>query len=207
MGGKTKIPIGIDLGTTNSAVAVWWQEKVELVRNREGTRINPSYVHYNDDKEKRVGRMAREKGAIDPKRVLFDAKRLLATTINDKNIVEFRSSWPFNVDCKPDDPLKRTYYKISDDLYIPPEEVSSCILKSLLSDVCRWLDNKPDEIEAVITVPAYFNMTQKRATLRAAELAKLKVRQLLPEPVAAALCYQSELNFDDGEIIFTFDLE
>uniref|UniRef100_A0AC34RH28 Heat shock protein 70 n=1 Tax=Panagrolaimus sp. JU765 TaxID=591449 RepID=A0AC34RH28_9BILA len=202
MSEKSKLPIGIDLGTANSFVAFYLNDSVEFAENREGGRINPSVVYYG--KDKKIGRMARDQGAIDAANVFFDSKRLLATTADSKNIPELKQHWPFTIGTTESE-LKKNCYITTSGREIFPEEVSGEILKGLLDNVCRRLEKLPKEIEAVITVPAYFHMTQKRATLRAAEFAKLEVRELLPEPVAAALCYQHEMIIKDGEIIFTFD--
>ena len=145
--------------------------------------------------------------------MFFDAKRLLAQTINSPKVQEFIPTWPFSVVGDPDPEEGKVHFLSvhgEQKIFIPPENVSGDILKSLLGTVCRRLNITASDIEAVITVPAYFSMAQKRATMKAAKIAGFNVKQLLSEPVAAALAYQMELEGDDklkeGDSVFIFDL-
>jgi len=207
-----KIPIGIDLGTTNSAIGFWKNEKVELVENVASTCLTPSYVYYSSD-EKCVGKMAVYNSGIDPKNVFFDAKRLLAEKINSLKVQEFIKTCPFELVGHPNKKEGKVYYIQNDSEIrspISPETISTDVLKSLLNDALGWLRVTNNDVEAVITVPAYFNINQKRATLEAANAAGINVIRLLSEPVAAAICYQLKLakenKLKEGDSIFIFDL-
>ena len=160
-----------------------------------------------------VGRIAMKKSSEDAKNVFFDAKRLLGELIDSPKIQEFRNIWPFAVTGHPDTNYDKAHFV---NVYrekltpIPPEQISSEVLKSMLKDVCRRLEITKYDIEAVITVPAYFNMAQKRATLEAAEKAGINVIRLLSAPIAAALCYQMDVGqskkLKEGDYVFAFDL-
>ena len=177
-----------------------------------GTLLTPSYAYYSP-KENCVGKAAINKLSTDPQNVLYDAKRLLGESIDSKKIKEFTHTWSFKVLHDPNSGEGRAHFaSIHEGIetLIPPEKVSSDILKSLLNDVYRRYSPIEYEIEAVITVPAYFNMAQKRATIEAAKVAGINVKQVLSEPVAAALAYQYELGdrkkMKEGESVFIFDL-
>jgi len=204
-----KIAIGIDLGTTNSAVGVWWNDKAEITENKEGNRITPSYA-YIVNNEILVGRMAKTRLTTNARNVLFDAKRLLAETTLSSKLEILQEFWPFKISYKYDDENQKAHYLTSESKLIPPERVSTEVLKALLNDVCRRFDVQDSTtVETVITVPAYFNMNQKRATMEAAKAAGINIIQLLSEPVAAAISYQYETKigkFKDGETVFVFDL-
>jgi len=207
-----RFAIGIDLGTTNSAVGIWERDRVTLMTNKEGTRLTPSYVYYNSTGDL-IGSTAKSKLSIEPANVFFDAKRLLAQNIDAPEVKRSIETWPFTVVGHPDSKIGKAHFVYDPKgkkTLIPPEQVSSSVLKSLLDDACRYLNAEPDNIEAVITVPAYFNTNQKRATKKAAEAAGINVREILSEPVAAALAYQLEMRGEDrlkqGESVFIFDL-
>ena len=169
-------------------------------------------MHYSPD-EACVGKRAINKSTTDPKNVFYDAKRLLAERINSPKINEFTPTWSFKVVGYPEEATGEAYF-VSDNEkernLISSERVSSDILKSLLENACEYLKAENEDMEVVITVPAYFNINQKRATIKAAEVAGIKVKQILSEPVAAALAYQLELRGDKklqkGESVFIFDL-
>jgi len=209
---KKKLAIGIDLGTTNSAVGVWHSERVELLENNEGTRLTPSHAYYSPDGDC-VGRMAVDKSSVDPKNVFFDAKRLLAETLDSPKLQKFTETWPFKVVGHPNPGTDKAYFLNihgNTETLISPEKVSTDILKSLLKDVHKRFRPQDYDIEAVITVPAYFNTEQKRATIEAAKAAGINVKEILSEPVAAALAYHLELagekKLKEGDSVFIFDL-
>ena len=181
-----------------------------LIKTVTGTNIIPSYVHYSSEGVC-IGKKAIQKFATDPQNVLFDAKRLLAQRANSDSIRDFLDTWSFRVVDYPDEPTGKAHF-VSDHVEdpIPPENVSTEILKPLLNEVCRQCRVQKGDLEVVVTVPAYFNINQKRATRTAAENAGIVVRQILSEPVAAALAYQNEMKGDnrlkEGDCIFIFDL-
>jgi len=205
-----KYAIGIDLGTANSAVGVWNLEKVELVENEQKSYITPSYAYYSPDGIY-IGQSAIEKLEEDPKNVLFDAKRLLAWNIDSSEVQGFTKTWSFEVTGHPDPKYGKAHFVSAHAKDpIPPEKVSADVLKYLLNTACRRLRMTKQHIEAVITVPAYFSTQQRTATMKAAEEAGINVKQLLSEPVAAALAYHLELagekKLKDGDSVFIFDL-
>ena len=177
-----------------------------------GTRLTPSYVYYSSD-ETYIGKRAMNRFTVDPENVFFDSKRLLAQKMDSKSVKKFQKNWPFKVAVHPDKKDNKAHFvnaRNGVESLISPEKVSSDILKFLIENAREYLAAENEDIQAVITVPAYFNMHQKTATKEAAEAAGIQVKQILSEPVAAALAYQLELRGDKklqkGESVFIFDL-
>lgn len=195
---KKKKIIGIDLGTTNSVVAVLEASNPCVIPNSEGFRTTPSIVAYNSFGEPIVGHLAKRQTVVNPENTFYSVKRFIGS-----NYIEIQ------------DEAKKVSYKVVSDpngkvkLHCPllskdfsPEEISSFILKKLSKDASRYL--KVNVTEAIITVPAYFNDSQRLATKDAGTLAGLNVVRILNEPTAAALAYG--LNRKKNEIVLIFDL-
>ncbi|OUM57491.1 hypothetical protein PIROE2DRAFT_17511 [Piromyces sp. E2] len=179
------LAIGIDLGTTNSCVAVYRNNQAEVIPNDQGNRISPSCVSYTST-ERLVGDAASLKAAMNYENTIYDAKRLIGRRFNDSEVQMDRKHWPFKVVEKHGKPYVRVQYK-GKILDITPEEISSVVLSKLKETAEDYIGEEVED--AVITVPAYFNDSQRRATKDAATIAGLNVLRIINEPTAAALAY------------------
>src|SRR3981081_301103 len=174
--------IGIDLGTTNSAMAVMQAGKPEIIANSEGNRTTPSVVAVNKNKERLVGQLARRQQVTNSKNTVYEVKRLIGRNWNDKEVQRDLKLMGYEI-VKSGNGVK---VKMGDKEY-SPEEVSAMILAKLKADAEAFLGDKVSE--AVITVPAYFDDSQRQATKDAGKIAGLEVRRIINEPTAAALAY------------------
>jgi len=194
--------IGIDLGTTNSAVAYMLAGKPEVIANAEGNRTTPSVVAIKkgkDGKEERlVGQVAQRQRVTNPKNTIYGVKRLIGRKWSDKEVQKDHDIMPYEI-VKADASVK---VKMGDKEY-SPEEVSAMILGKLKADAEAFLGEPVTE--AVITVPAYFDDSQRQATKDAGKIAGLEVRRIINEPTAAALAYGLDKK-DKSETIAVFDL-
>jgi molecular chaperone DnaK len=190
--------IGIDLGTTNSAMAVMEGGKPEIIANAEGNRTTPSVVAVNKNGERLVGQVARRQGVTNPKNTIFEVKRLIGRKWEDKEVQKDHDVMPFEI-VKAGSGVK---VKMGDKEY-SPEEVSGMILSKLKADAEAFLGDKVTE--AVITVPAYFDDSQRQATKDAGKIAGLEVKRIINEPTAAALAYGLDKK-GKNETIVVFDL-
>lgn len=189
--------IGIDLGTTNSAMAVMQGGKPEIIANSEGNRTTPSVVAINKNGERLVGQVASRQRVINPENTIFGVKRLIGRKFEDKEVQRDIELMPYKI-VKSGSGVK---VKMSDKDY-SSEEVSAMILSKLKADAEAFLGEPVSE--AVITVPAYFDDSQRQATKDAGKIAGLEVKRIINEPTAAALAY----GLDKGkeEKIAVFDL-
>ena len=196
--------IGIDLGTTNSAFAYMLAGKPEVITNAEGNRTTPSVVAVNKSGERLVGQVAQRQRVTNPKNTIYGVKRLIGRKWNDKEVKADHDIMPFAI-VKKGDGVGVT---MGDKDYTP-EEVSAMILAKIKADAEAFL-GKP-VTEAVITVPAYFNDSQRQATKDAGKIAGLEVKRIINEPTAAALAYGLEGKKDEKIAVFdlgggTFDV-
>lgn len=189
--------IGIDLGTTNSAVAIMEGGEAKIIENTEGNRTTPSVVGISKSNERLVGLLAKRQAVTNPKNTVFSVKRLIGRKWTDKEVQEDRKIMPFDMKESSGGGVD---VKIGDKWY-KPEEISAMILAKLKADAESKLGGKIEE--AIITVPAYFDDAQRQATKNAGEIAGLKVRRILNEPTAAALAYG--LNKKKNEQIVVYD--
>ncbi len=189
--------IGIDLGTTNSAVAYMVAGKPEVIANAEGNRTTPSVVAINKKGERLVGQVAQRQRVTNAKNTIYGVKRLIGRKFTDKEVQKDLDIMPYEIVKKGDG----VAVKMGDKEYTP-EEVSAMILSKLKADAEAFLGEKVTE--AVITVPAYFDDSQRQATKDAGKIAGLEVKRIINEPTAAALAY----GLDKGkeEKIAVFDL-
>src|SRR3989338_5559392 len=172
--------IGIDLGTTNSCVAVMENGTYKIIANAEGHNTTPSIVGYAPNGEKLVGQVAKRQAVTNPTKTLFGIKRLVGRKATDKEVVKFKEVAPFDIFANKNGDA---WVKV-DTKEISPQEVSASILEKMKQAAEDYLGEKVTE--AVITVPAYFNDAQRQATKDAGKIAGLDVKRIINEPTAAA---------------------
>lgn len=188
--------VGIDLGTTNSVVAVMEGGKPTVIVNAEGSRTTPSVVGFKEDGERLVGQVARRQSVLNPENTLYSVKRFIGRRYSE--VADERSLVPYKVVAGPSDAVR---FDIRGKQYAP-EEVSAMVLRKLVEDASKFLGEKVTD--AVITVPAYFNDAQRQATKDAGTIAGLNVLRIINEPTAAALAYG--LDKKTNQTIMVFDL-
>jgi molecular chaperone DnaK len=191
--------IGIDLGTTNSAMAVMQSGKPEIITNSEGNRTTPSVVAVNKNKERLVGQVARRQQVTNPKNTIYEVKRLIGRNFSDKEVQRDLKLMGYEI-VKSGNGVK---VKMGDKDY-SPEEISAMILGKLKADAEAFLGDKVTE--AVITVPAYFDDSQRQATKDAGKISGLEVKRIINEPTAAALAYGLDKGNKKDEKIAVYDL-
>ncbi|GBF33605.1 chaperone protein DnaK [Desulfocucumis palustris] len=191
--GKT---VGIDLGTTNSVVAVMEGGKPTVIINAEGSRTTPSVVAFKEDGERLVGQVARRQSVLNPENTLYSVKRFIGRRYPE--VAEERNLVPYKVVSGPNDAVR---FDVRGKQHAP-EEISAMVLRKLVEDASKYLGEKVNE--AVITVPAYFNDAQRQATKDAGRIAGLNVLRIINEPTAAALAYG--LDKKTNQTILVFDL-
>ncbi|KAG6650501.1 heat shock cognate 70 kDa protein-like isoform X2 [Carya illinoinensis] len=178
--------IGIDLGTTYSCVGVWQHDRVEIIVNDQGNRTTPSYVAFTE-KERLVGDAAKNQVARNPSNSVFDAKRLIGRRFSDPLVQSDTKLWPFKVIESPGGkPIIVVTYK-GEEKHFSAEEISSMVLKKMRDIAEAYLGMTVKN--AVVTVPAYFNDAQRKATNDAGDIAGLNVLRIINEPMAAAIAY------------------
>jgi len=177
--------VGIDLGTTYSCVGVFQHGKVEIIANDQGNRTTPSYVAFTDT-ERLIGDAAKNQVAMNPVNTIFDAKRLIGRKFNDTSVQTDMKLWPFKVVERGGKPKLVVEYK-AEEKEFNPEEVSSMVLTKMKETAESYLGDKITN--AVVTVPAYFNDSQRQATKDAGVIAGLNVLRIINEPTAAAIAY------------------
>ncbi|MFJ3394194.1 molecular chaperone DnaK [Leifsonia sp. WHRI 6310E] len=188
--------VGIDLGTTNSVIAVWEGGEARVIPNAEGARTTPSVVGFTDTGERLVGQLARRQAILNPKGTISSAKRFIGRTFDE--VGEEARAVGFDIAAGPNGEAR---FAIRGKLYAP-EEISALVLRKLVDDAAKFLGEKVTE--AVITVPAYFNDAQRTATRDAGRIAGLEVLRIINEPTAAALAYG--LDKKEHETVLVFDL-
>jgi len=186
MAPNVKTPaIGIDLGTTYSCVGVFQHGKVEIIANDQGNRTTPSYVAFTDT-ERLIGDAAKNQVAMNPQNTVFDAKRLIGRNFNDESVQRDMAHWPFKVIPEGKKPKIQVEYKCETKTF-NPEEISSMVLTKMKETAEAYLGQTVKD--AVVTVPAYFNDSQRQATKDAGIIAGLNVMRIINEPTAAAIAY------------------
>merc|ERR1739848_742076 len=193
--------VGIDLGTTYSCVGTFQHGKVEIIANDQGNRTTPSYVAFTDT-ERLIGDAAKNQVAMNPSNTIFDAKRLIGRKFADTNVQADMKHWPFKVVDSNGLPKLKVEYQ-SEEKTFTPEEISSMVLVKMKETAEAYLGSAVTE--AVITVPAYFNDSQRQATKDAGVIAGLTVLRIINEPTAAAIAYGLDKKHKDTNII-VYDL-
>ena len=190
--------IGIDLGTTNSAVAVMEAGSPKILENAEGVRTTPSIVALSKTGERSVGLLAKRQAVTNPKNTIYQIKRFIGHNFDDPAVQKDRASVPFDLQKSASGGIE---VKMGDKWY-RPEEISAMILQKLKADAEARLGEPVTE--AVITVPAYFNDSQRQATKDAGKIAGLDVKRIINEPTAAALAYGFNKKKDEKIVVFDF---
>merc|ERR1712209_66361 len=199
-----RVAVGIDLGTTYSCVGVFQHGKVEIIANDQGNRTTPSYVAFTDT-ERLIGDAAKNQVAMNPTNTIFDAKRLIGRNFNDSSVQSDMKHWPFKVDNVSGKPRLQVEYK-SEEKKFTPEEISAMVLTKMKETAESYLGQEVKD--AVVTVPAYFNDSQRQATKDAGVIAGLNIIRIINEPTAAAIAYGlDKKNTGDKESnVLIFDL-
>jgi heat shock protein 1/8 len=200
--GSSKYAIGLDLGTTTSVVGVWINDRVEIIANEQGNRTTPSYVAFTDS-ERLIGDAAKSQAAGNPKNTIFDAKRLIGRKFNDAPVKHNMTHWPFTVKSgSGDKPQIEVDFKGERSTF-QPEEISAMVLTKMKQTAETYLGCEVKD--AVITVPAYFNDSQRQATKDAGIIAGLNVLRIINEPTAAALAYGLDKKKAGEQNVIVFD--
>ncbi|KAG0521321.1 hypothetical protein BDA96_08G150300 [Sorghum bicolor] len=187
MAGKGDGPaIGIDLGTTYSCVGVWQHDRVEIIANDQGNRTTPSYVAFTDS-ERLIGDAAKNQVAMNPINTVFDAKRLIGRRFSDASVQSDIKLWPFKVISGPGEKPMIVVQHKGEEKQFAAEEISSMVLIKMREIAEAYLGSTIKN--AVVTVPAYFNDSQRQATKDAGVIAGLNVLRIINEPTAAAIAY------------------
>ncbi|MGM0610164.1 MAG: molecular chaperone DnaK [Thermodesulfobacteriota bacterium] len=196
--------IGIDLGTTNSCVYVMEGKEAKCVTNPEGGRTTPSIIAFTD-KERLVGEIAKRQAVTNPEKTISAVKRLMGREINDPVLEKWKDISPYKIVAGNNNDA---YVQVNDKKYSPPE-ISAMLLQKLKSDAEAYLGESVNE--AVITVPAYFNDSQRQATKDAGKIAGMEVKRIINEPTAASLAYGADKKANEKIAVFdlgggTFDI-
>lgn len=192
--------IGIDLGTTNSCVAIMEGKTPRVIENAEGSRTTPSVVAFTKDNQRLVGLAARRQAVTNPENTLYAVKRLIGRPFSDPLVKEISKAVPYKI--VSGDKTEDAWVQCQDKKY-SPSQIGSMVLIKMKETAEEFLGRSVGK--AVITVPAYFNDSQRQATKDAGKIAGLEVLRIINEPTAAALAYGMD-KLADGKVIAVFDL-
>jgi len=195
---KSKYAIGIDLGTTNSCVGIYRDGRVEIISNDQGNRTTPSFVSFTSE-ERLIGDAAKTLAASNAKNTVYDAKRLIGRNFNESHMKDEMKHFSYDIVDKNNKPLIEVEYK-NERKQFTPEEISSMILYKMKEVAETFLGETVTD--AVITVPAYFNDSQRQATKDAGVIAGLNVLRIINEPTAAAIAYGLDSKGSKNVLIF-----
>jgi heat shock protein 1/8 len=196
------VAIGIDLGTVNSCVGVWQNGKVEIIANECGNRITPSYVSFTTE-ERLIGDSAKSAIASNPSNTIFDAKRLIGKSFNDSQLQSDIKHFPYKVINKSNKPVFQVEFR-GETKEFSPEEIGSMVLTKMKEIAEAFIGEKVTD--AVITVPAYFNDSQRQATKDAGAIAGLNILRIINEPTAAAVAYGLDKKSEKERNILIMDV-
>lgn len=195
------VAIGIDLGTTYSCVGWWKDNRCEIIANDQGNRTTPSYVAFTES-ERLIGDGAKNQASMNPTNTIYEAKRLIGRSFDDPTIQQDQKTLSYEIVEKDKKPYIKASYK-NDEKVFSPEEISAMILGQMKSVAESYIGEEVSD--AVITVPAYFNDSQRQATKDAGAIAGLNVLRIINEPTAAAIAYGLDKR-DDEKMVLIFDL-
>ena len=194
--------IGIDLGTTYSCVGVYLNDRIDIIANDQGNRTTPSFVAFGEG-ERLIGDAAKNQVAMNPTNTVFDSKRLIGRKFSDAEVQSDIKHFPFKVIDKGGKPTIQVEFK-GEDKTFQPEEISSMVLTKMRETAEAYLGGTVNN--AVITVPAYFNDSQRQATKDAGLIAGLNVLRIINEPTAAAIAYGLDKKVEGERNVLIFDL-
>ena len=195
------VAIGIDLGTTYSCVGIWQNDKVEIISNDQGNRTTPSYVAFNDN-ERLIGDSAKNQASMNPTNTIYDAKRLIGRKFDESVVQDDMKTWPFKLVNEGDKPKFNVKYMNEEKTFFP-EEISAMVLTKMKEIAEAYIGK--DVTGAVITVPAYFNDSQRQATKDAGSIAGLNVLRIINEPTAAAMAYGLNTGSKEERNVLIYD--
>ena len=193
--------IGIDLGTTNSCVAIMEGSAPRVIENAEGVRTTPSIVAFTGDDQRLIGQAARRQAVTNPANTMYAVKRLIGRKFEDKEVQAIQKLVPYNIIKSPSGP-DAWVQTTTGDKY-SPSQIGSMVLGKMKETAEGFLGRKVSK--AVVTVPAYFNDSQRQATKDAGKIAGLDIQRIINEPTAASLAYGMDKGAD-GQLIAVFDL-
>ena len=197
------VTIGIDLGTTYSCVAIWRNGQVEIIANSQGNRTTPSWVYFRDD-ERLIGDAAKATSTSNPENTINDIKRFMGRKFSDPIVQEEIKRVPYKVVRSEGDRIKVEVTYKGEVKQFSPEEISAMILSNMKETAESFLGHKVTK--AVVTVPAYFNDSQRQATKDAGVIAGLEILRIINEPTAAAIAYGlDKVNEEKERNIVVFD--
>merc|ERR1712149_4819 len=194
--------VGIDLGTTYSCVGIYQNDRVEIIANDQGNRTTPSYVAFTDT-ERLIGDAAKNQCAMNPKHTVFDAKRLIGRKMADPVVHSDMKHWPFAVVAEGEKPVIQVQH-MGEDKTFTPEQISAAVLTKMKETAEAFVGK--DVKDVVVTVPAYFNDSQRQATKDAGAIAGLNVLRIINEPTAAAIAYGLDKKTSGECNVLIFDL-
>jgi len=200
--GNTMTAVGIDLGTTYSCVGFWQNDRVEIIANDQGNRTTPSYVAFTDT-ERLIGDAAKNQCAMNPMNTIFDAKRLIGRKFDDPVVQSDMKHWPFKLVSDSGTPKIQVEFK-GETKTFAAEEISSMVLTKMKETASAFVGK--DIKDVVVTVPAYFNDSQRQATKDAGAIAGLNVLRIINEPTAAAIAYGLDKKSAGEANVLIFDL-
>src|SRR3989338_4548035 len=190
--------LGIDLGTTNSAMAIMEASGPRVLENSEGNRTTPSIAAFSKSKERLVGLLAKRQTVTNPQNTIYSVKRFIGRKFSDKEVQHDKKVLPYEIRESASGGVE---VKMGEE-WLKPEQVSALVLGKLKADAEAQLGEKVEE--AIITVPAYFDDSQRQATKNAGEIAGLKVKRILNEPTAAALAYGLDKKANEQIVVYDF---
>lgn len=199
---SNKVAIGIDLGTTYSCVGAFINGNVEIIANDQGNRTTPSYVAFTDS-ERLIGDSAKNQSSSNPQNTIFDAKRLIGRQRGDASIEKDKEHWPFKINYDNNGKPQFEVVHQNETKHFYPEEISAMVLTKMKTIAESFLGTTVTD--AVITVPAYFNDSQRQSTKDAGHIAGLNVLRMINEPTAAAIAYGITNTTDKEKTILVFD--
>lgn len=194
--------VGIDLGTTYSCVGIFRDDRIEIIANDQGNRTTPSFVAFTDT-ERLIGDSAKNQVAMNPSNTVFDAKRLIGRKFQDAEVQADMKHFPFTIIEKAGKPVIEVEFK-GEKKNFTPEEISSMVLTKMRETAESYLGGTVNN--AVVTVPAYFNDSQRQATKDAGLIAGLNVLRIINEPTAAAIAYGLDKKTEGERNVLIFDL-
>eukprot|EP00917_Polyrhabdina_sp_WS-2016_P025183 GHVP01054260.1.p1 GENE.GHVP01054260.1~~GHVP01054260.1.p1 ORF type:complete len:646 (+),score=139.93 GHVP01054260.1:79-2016(+) len=201
--------IGIDLGTTYSCVGIYKNGRVEIIPNDQGNRITPSYVAYSEEGERLVGEAAKSQATILPAKTIFDVKRFIGRKYQDNEVQRDKKLLPYDIVDRGGKPFISVEVTDKETKVMAAEEISSMVLQKMKEIAENYLGQ--NVTNAVITVPAYFNDSQRQATKDAGAIAGLNVQRIINEPTAAAIAYGLDKKTEKNILVYdlgggTFDV-